>query len=382
MSTNHRQTKHNIARDVVDTVYASNGRFLKKVEGKDMQKLSIPPGVEAFFIVDDAAVLEKAKQALRQHREKQAGPAVKASEGKDRPALVVSKSDSPPHAQSLGNDKRKQPSSQESYAGPYPGNGMMRGGDLNVSPPGTSPPRNAYRLAEESEVAPPLQQQRVYRDEVQEPRQSLKVSDLMQHFNQMKTGNGHHESNETMGTFSSGSHKWANSTDTMGTIEPLPYGRGDSITSSTFSIFKNAMNESDSSIPEDSPTENMSCQGLLQEMPPPIAGQLRRGGSGGRRSWKPARHDTAESSFNMFEVSKVLEGPEGAEDPSQRSFAAGVNPRNFSSMDFDSGDLDTLGQASADILKAMGYESTSSMAASGSTSQGPSDSGLYKGESV
>jgi len=72
MSTNHRQTKATIAKDVVNTVYQSQGRFLKKMEARDLQKLGLPPSTEAYQIVDDQTVMEKAKQALRQNREKDA----------------------------------------------------------------------------------------------------------------------------------------------------------------------------------------------------------------------------------------------------------------------------------------------------------------------
>ncbi|CAJ1934418.1 unnamed protein product [Cylindrotheca closterium] len=70
MSTNHRQTKATIAKDVVNTVYSANGRFLKKLEANDLQKLGFPPSTEVYQIVDDDTVMEKAKQALRQNREK------------------------------------------------------------------------------------------------------------------------------------------------------------------------------------------------------------------------------------------------------------------------------------------------------------------------
>lgn len=66
MSTNHRQTKSNIAHDIVNAVRARNGRFLKKAEPKDISRLGIPEGVDAWLCVDEPTILEKAKQALRQ----------------------------------------------------------------------------------------------------------------------------------------------------------------------------------------------------------------------------------------------------------------------------------------------------------------------------
>lgn len=70
MATNHRQTKAKIAKTIVDTVFASNGRFLKKLEPAEVQKLGLASGMDIYQIVDDDTIMEKAKQALRQNREK------------------------------------------------------------------------------------------------------------------------------------------------------------------------------------------------------------------------------------------------------------------------------------------------------------------------
>eukprot|EP00428_Durinskia_dybowskii_P021083 CAMPEP_0170204294 /NCGR_PEP_ID=MMETSP0116_2-20130129/1670_1 /TAXON_ID=400756 /ORGANISM="Durinskia baltica, Strain CSIRO CS-38" /LENGTH=347 /DNA_ID=CAMNT_0010454643 /DNA_START=24 /DNA_END=1063 /DNA_ORIENTATION=+ len=70
MATNHRQTKAKIAKTIVDTVFASNGRFLKKLEPAEVQKLGLAPGMDIYQIVDDDTIMEKAKQALRQNRDK------------------------------------------------------------------------------------------------------------------------------------------------------------------------------------------------------------------------------------------------------------------------------------------------------------------------
>jgi hypothetical protein len=50
----------------VDSTYASGGRFLKKADANDKKELGIPTEIEAWCIMDGEAVLEKAKQALRQ----------------------------------------------------------------------------------------------------------------------------------------------------------------------------------------------------------------------------------------------------------------------------------------------------------------------------
>ena len=67
---NHRQTKAKIARDIVNTILNEQGRFLKKVEHFEARRLGIPKGLDAWIIVDDDTVMEKAKQALRQNTNK------------------------------------------------------------------------------------------------------------------------------------------------------------------------------------------------------------------------------------------------------------------------------------------------------------------------
>jgi hypothetical protein len=71
MATNHRQTKAKIALSIVETVFLSNGRFLKKIEGDEAKKLGLPNGTDAYTIADHETIMEKAKQALRQNREKE-----------------------------------------------------------------------------------------------------------------------------------------------------------------------------------------------------------------------------------------------------------------------------------------------------------------------
>jgi hypothetical protein len=66
MATNHRQTKANIANEVVNAIRAQNGRFLKKADGRDLKRLGLSPDSEVWCFVDEKHILEKAKQALRQ----------------------------------------------------------------------------------------------------------------------------------------------------------------------------------------------------------------------------------------------------------------------------------------------------------------------------
>jgi hypothetical protein len=78
MSTNHRQTKATIAQEVVGSVFQVQGRFLKRLEAAELQKLGFPSSTEIYQIVDDNTVMEKAKQALRQNRDKRDSDAKKS----------------------------------------------------------------------------------------------------------------------------------------------------------------------------------------------------------------------------------------------------------------------------------------------------------------
>lgn len=69
-ATKNRQIKHNIALDIIATIRTTeNGRFLRKATPKDMNRLGIPQNTEAWCMVDEKAILEKVKQALRQKAE-------------------------------------------------------------------------------------------------------------------------------------------------------------------------------------------------------------------------------------------------------------------------------------------------------------------------
>lgn len=88
LSTNHRQTKAMIAKDIVDQVYARGGRFLKKLSPVESAKIlpkllnknsmdesendrtdvDNPGPCDVYQIQKHATVMEKAKQALRQNQ--------------------------------------------------------------------------------------------------------------------------------------------------------------------------------------------------------------------------------------------------------------------------------------------------------------------------
>lgn len=68
MATNHRATKTNIAREIVNLVEQNGGRFLKKLE------VALEDGApDMYEVVDDDNIMEKAKQALRQNAAKVRG---------------------------------------------------------------------------------------------------------------------------------------------------------------------------------------------------------------------------------------------------------------------------------------------------------------------
>jgi hypothetical protein len=70
LATNHRQTKARIATEIVNQVFGLNGRFLRKLEGKDALDYRVPEGIDAYVAVDEDTIMEKAKQALRQNTQK------------------------------------------------------------------------------------------------------------------------------------------------------------------------------------------------------------------------------------------------------------------------------------------------------------------------
>lgn len=70
MATNHRLTKTKIAREIVQLVLTGNGRFLRRVETKELEEMGLSEGTECYELVDDDTIMEKAKQALRQNAAK------------------------------------------------------------------------------------------------------------------------------------------------------------------------------------------------------------------------------------------------------------------------------------------------------------------------
>ena len=109
LSTNHRQTKALIAKDIVDQVYRRGGRFLKKLSATEAAKVlpkllakhglddaendrtdSDKPGpCDVYQIQKHSTVMEKAKQALRQNQ-RNLSPDMPESRGMSSPTGVES----------------------------------------------------------------------------------------------------------------------------------------------------------------------------------------------------------------------------------------------------------------------------------------------------
>ena len=301
MSTNHRQTKAKIAQEIVDAVRARSGRFLKKAEPKDITRLGIPEGVDAWLCVDERTILEKAKQALRQKAD---------SKDRDEASSIPDEKDA---SSGINDEPYQVPSATMPHYRPPEGQPMdppvlpdaYVSGDLHVSITGSQEPLDwrTYGGNEEplpmymppsprqgqylqsrcfvgqtylSEESPPVQryvdmnpqhqgkdlhQQRLSEEEVHRTaaagypgddspigdgpeddarRKSIQVEDLMKSFHRMGT--------DEMATSSSSNvqQETSSSNDTMGTIEPLPMGASNvsMMSSSTASILKGALGES------------------------------------------------------------------------------------------------------------------------------------------
>mmetsp|Transcript_5118 Transcript_5118/g.9396 ORF Transcript_5118/g.9396 Transcript_5118/m.9396 type:complete len:162 (+) Transcript_5118:92-577(+) len=72
LAASYRPEKKKIAQRVVDVTRENGARFLRRATANEREKLGIPKDIdEAWLLMDDNAVLEKAKQALRQKAGKQ-----------------------------------------------------------------------------------------------------------------------------------------------------------------------------------------------------------------------------------------------------------------------------------------------------------------------
>ena len=377
MNTNHRQTKTKIAREIVDTVRAKNGRFLKKMEAADAKRFGIPKGADAWCTVDEDTVMEKAKQALRQKAEKEkedeqdgagtprnVGDAYQASIDDPIPLETQSRFRAPmlhvDDSRYSGADQtlnwQTRPSNLDpimSYGNAPADMSYLRNPSGCVLPEEAPPRRvagmnhhgmvelNHERLAEvivhSGAAYDDDEEERALGDGVEddERRKSLQVEDLMQSFNEMGT--------------SSSSNANQESSETMGTIDPLPMGSSNvsMMSSSTFSIFKGAMNET----PRSSFTRASSA---------PRQDASRLSFAESSRSQRSEASDMSlslsneealweETNRTLSKISHVSKGYEG--DSSAQSTA--IDPRPVGVMQDRPDSMSALGQSSMTILNAV-----------------------------
>jgi hypothetical protein len=252
MATNHRQTKTKIAREVIDTVLAQNGRFMKKIDPAEAKKLGIPKGVDAWCPVNKMTVMEKAKQALRQKAEKGGGGLP------DRPSPEASPASASPIPPETLSHYAHETSDEAHWNTGHPDHTQMYApnqGYLSHALPGgaylskdDSPYQQmiaAHGMAELDHEH--LTQMNVHRNAVlyegekevgdgihdDARRRSLRVEDLMHSIHQVGTdefGSSHAKSSNL-----NYSHE---SNETMGTIEPLAMDASSFSMMSMSSIFK------------------------------------------------------------------------------------------------------------------------------------------------
>lgn len=402
LATNHRQTKANIARDVVRGIRNKGGRFLRKLDAKEAKKAGVPDEVDAWVCVDEKTIMEKAKQALRQKGEakgqdKDASPL--------REAQVASATgiinDTPPSDLHQGapeslldyddqghtavppilpdsyisGELPPVPSSQETFEWrTYEDN---RGQPIpEYMPPSHFQQDQFLHSAHQqgqgflAEEAPPVQrytdlnpermcEQEIHRaaaagyaegdaigdgPEDDDRRQSLKVEDLMRSFHRMGT--------DEMATSSSSNTNTklgsSNSNDTMGTIEPIPMGASNvsmMMSSSTFSTLKGVLGESAT------PRGSFTRPGLVKRHTSTGTGSRKDQSVSSEMSLSFSTLDAAvwdNSSRSGIQYAQVAGGIE--EEASSQKIS--LDPRPIDAMETDPDGLNRFGMSSINILKA------------------------------
>ena len=348
MATNHRQTKAKIAREIVGRVIQKNGRFLKRVEPAEAKELGIPKGVEAWIAVDEETIMEKAKQALRQQRDKS-----KPRSPRGSPPPPARRAISAPSAPSLdsfakpGPRYRAEASAEDLLHAKHMQNveaelaGYSHTAHLHPNPyepipigshavlgPGSNGLNLDWRHYTQAAIMAQTQghRQQAYapqpepipqlpvsnannfarpasRDRrdtfvstnVSDRRESIQVTDLMDSFNRMKTRgfDAHFESVDTMGTASSRDHE---STDTIETIEPISVsGTRDpsalSMSSGNFSALMKGLVQDSSRC-----TETALLKGILED---PFGHSLQSAAASKTSSSRPGQRDSNRQSINI-----------------------------------------------------------------------------------
>lgn len=348
MATNHRQTKAKIAREIVGKVIQKNGRFLKKVEAAEAKELGIPKGVEAWIAVDEETIMEKAKQALRQQRDKTKQGGSKSPRNSPTPASR--KPAAAPPTSSLDSYGKPEPTrygaeiSAESlrqsehmqnveaelagyahathlHPNPYEpipiGSHAVLGskGGINLdwrhytqaaimaqtqghrqqAFPHQPEPIPQHTVSNVQSFPRPMGE-RFQGDNASDRRESIQVTDLMDSFNKMKT-RGFDTPFESAGTIGTASSRGHESIDTIETIEPLPVGPGNrdpstlSMSSGNFSaVMKGLLQDSSRA------TETALLKGILED---PFDPSLHAASTSKASVSKPGRRDSSRQSINI-----------------------------------------------------------------------------------
>lgn len=126
-NTSHRRTKDTIARQVIQAVRNSNGRFVRKLEGAhELERFQLKPNDHAWLEAEDEVILQKVKQSLRDKEPQQRpeptffkGPhaeiTIKDEEACDKGRLL-------PETKQLAAKRRKVMLKIDSKATPAPNN--------------------------------------------------------------------------------------------------------------------------------------------------------------------------------------------------------------------------------------------------------------------
>jgi hypothetical protein len=396
MATNHRQTKANIAREIVDAVLAKSGRFLKKIDPTEAKKLGIPKGVDAWTPVDEKTIMEKAKQALRQKAETGGGdtpPNQHASPGGsslkatppipkevlsaygDQKSDVHGRDSSPPPPGDMRHSEAQWDTGHDDQIPMYISSQERQPGAYLAEEEAHS-----HRMAElgrERHAEMNVHRNAVYNEEVNDCmendalRSSLRVEDLIRSFHRVGT-------DEAGASQSGTSSSNQESTESMGTIEPLAMGASNVSLMSMSSLFK-------SDTPRSSFTqsgrrfsydrENGSRRSSYTKDESGSRRPSYQRDFSGRTMYTDHLGDN-EMSISLshideicgndgprtgHQVSLVIEGTEGEEEASRASLS--FDPRPVQQMKEHPDNLDEMGDSSKNLI--YGALGTSSSALSG-----------------
>jgi len=367
MATNHRQTKAKIAKEIVDQVFAVNGRFMKKVEASELAALGVPDGTDVWEVVGDDTIMEKAKQALRQNTQKRdetrpkspkSGRASKSPVRNRAPAVEVDEFEPLPlrtpsgfvPGQAVNQVPMQQPAVGQQWNNPeaYPDLLQSRGAPAQA---GAKTMLDSYLQAggggvefiEPNNVSMahlPQESRRVSLtiEELQKlhsRRHSIEkreVNEMMDSFSKMKTSEMDPKSKAQLNT----------SSETMGTIEHMQTSTADMsvgtmMGSSTFSLFRG--NETMLDGTTASAEEEQDGVGPMREMSMGSIGAPYNASMSLSDMWNSRRKSSASTNVSL-----------GGESPGAFSFQP--RPVGLMEEEPESLSLDAMGSSSMNMLKS------------------------------